>query len=253
MKTIVFTNRARFSGKTTSAVNIGAGLVRLGARVLLIDLDHSGALTRGLGIVAQELRYTLYDLLLGTASLDEVLLVRGRTGIIPASHHLSGIELTMIQRPNPILLVRDFMEKHTTGLKKFDYVLFDTPSNLGLLALNALAASECVIIPLAVGTEALSGIENVTRCIETVRNTHNGNLRLLGAVPVKYDDSNANHLDSLVGMKDYFGNALFQTPVRTEPVVHNALHAGYNVFEFDPDSRSTSDYMNISEELVLRN
>jgi len=252
MKTIVFTNRARFSGKTTSAINIGAGLVRLGARVLLIDLDHLGILTRGLGIVTQELRHTVYDLLAGAASLDEVLLVRGRTGIIPASHHLAGIELTMAQHPSPISLVGDFMEKHSADLKKFDYIMFDTPSNLGFLTLNALAASECAIVPVAVGTEALSGMENVTRCIETVRNIYNSDLRLIGSVPILYDASSADHLDSLVGISDYFGDALFKTPVRTERAISDALNTGYNIFEFNPDSQATSDYMNISEELVLR-
>ena len=253
MKTIVFVNRARYSGKTTSVINIGAGLVRLGARVLLVDLDHLSVLTRGLGIVTQELRHTIYDLLLGTSSLDDVLLVRGRTGIIPASHHLAGIELTMIQRPDPISLVRDFMEKHSSDLKDFDYVMFDSPSNLGLLALNALAASDYTIVPLAVGTEALSGIDTVTRCIDAVRSTHNSDLRLIGAVPILYDASRADHMNSIVGIRDYFGDALFETPIRTESAIHDALHAGYNVFEFNPESQATTDYMNISEELVLRN
>jgi chromosome partitioning protein len=253
MKTIVFINRARHSGKTTCAINIGAGLVRLGARVLLVDLDHQGVLTRGMGIVDQELKYSVFDLFMEAAAPDDVLLVRGRTGIIPATHHLSRIEQVMIQQPHPLFIIREYMEKHSAALKKFDYVIFDTPSNLGLLTLNAVVASERAIVPVAVGPDALSGIENVTRCIETIRNTQSGDIRIFGAISTRYTASDTGHRDSLVGIGDYFGDALFERPIRTDRAVPDALLAGYNVFEHNADSQATSDYMSISEELVMRN
>jgi chromosome partitioning protein len=144
------------------------------------------------------------------------------------------------------------MEKNAADLKRFDYVLFDTPSNLGLLTLNALAAAECAVVPVAVGPEALSGMENVTRYIERTRTRFNGDLRLFGAVPVLYDPTNSAHLISLVGISDYFGDSLFKTPVRKNRAVAEALSEGYNIFEYAPDSRATSDYMAGAEELALR-
>jgi len=224
----------------------------MGARVLLVDLDHQGMLTRGMGIVTQELQRTIYDLLVGDASLSDVLLVRGKTGILPASHHLAGIEQKIIEQKNPALYIRDIMEQNSADLKRFDYILYDTPSNLGLLTLNALTVAEYAVVPVAVGPEALVGIENVTRYIEHTRERLNSDLSLFGAIPVLYDPTDSTHIDSLVGIGDYFGDVLFQTPIRKNRAIAEALSDGYTIYEYAPDSRATSDYMSSAEELALR-
>jgi len=144
MQIIALINQKGGVGKTTCAINIGAGLNKLRKRVLLIDLDPQAHLTYSLGIPAHELKNTVYELLKGTASLKETIIEQNGLGLVPSSLNLSGAEIEFSG-----LAGREFLLKETLNeLNKFDYIFIDCPPSLGLLTLNALTTAQNVYIPL---------------------------------------------------------------------------------------------------------
>jgi len=161
MQIIALINQKGGVGKTTCAINIGAGLNKLRKRVLLIDLDPQAHLTYSLGVPAHELNNTVYELLKGTVTLKETIIERNGLNLVPSSLNLSGAEIEFSG-----LAGREFLLKETLeGLKKFDYVFIDCPPSLGLLTLNALTTAQKVYIPLQTEFLALQGM---TKLLETI-------------------------------------------------------------------------------------
>ena len=162
MQIIALTNQKGGVGKTTCAINIGAGLNKLNKCVLLIDLDPQAHLTYSLGIPAHELKNTVYELLNGTISLKETVIERNGLSLVPSSLNLSGAEIEFSG-----LSGREFLLKETIeGFKEFDYMFIDCPPSLGLLTLNALTTAQEVYIPLQTEFLALQGM---TKLLETIK------------------------------------------------------------------------------------
>jgi len=154
MQIIALINQKGGVGKTTCAINIGAGLNKLNKRVLLIDLDPQAHLTYSLGIPAHELKNTVYELLKRTVSLKEITINRNGLSLVPSSLNLSGAEIEFSG-----LAGREFLLKETIeGFKNFDYIFIDCPPSLSLLTLNALTTAQEIYIPLQTEFLALQGI-----------------------------------------------------------------------------------------------
>ncbi|MBE0479047.1 ParA family protein, partial [Candidatus Aerophobetes bacterium] len=172
MQIIALINQKGGVGKTTSTVNIGAGLTKLKKKVLLIDLDPQAHLTYSLGIPAHELDKSIYEFMKGEVAWQEILIERNELRVIPSSLSLSGAEMELSGIAGKEFLLKKALEK----LKDFDYILIDSPPSLGLLTLNALATAQEIYIPLQVEFLALQGLSRLLETIDVVKKRLNKNL-----------------------------------------------------------------------------
>lgn len=248
MQIIALTNQKGGVGKTTCAINIGAGLNRLGKRVLLIDLDPQAHLTYSLGIPAHELKNTVYELLKGTVSLKEIIIERDGLSLVPSSLNLSGAEIEFSG-----LAGREFLLKETTeGLKKFDYVFIDCPPSLGLLTLNALTTAQNVYIPLQTEFLALQGMTKLLETIAIVKKRLNKNIEITGIIATRFDNRKNLNREVVEKIKEYFGNKLFNTLIRDNISLAEAPGFGKTIFEYKSNSYGAKDYLDLCKEIIKR-
>ncbi|MDK9699873.1 MAG: AAA family ATPase [bacterium] len=252
MRIIAFANQKGGVGKSTSAVNIGAGLVRLGKRVLWIDLDPQAHLTYSLGVKAHELSSSIYDLLRGRMTWQEVAIVRGGEEglgkIIPATLDLAGAEIELAGMPGRELLLREALE----GVRGFDYLLIDCPPNLGLLTVNALAAAKEVFIPLQAEYLALQGVSKLVETVDIVKKRLNKKLTITGVIATRYDTRKTLNREVVETIRGYFGDKVFQTMIRDNIAVAEAPSYGKSIFEYAPQSKGAADYTALCKEIEGR-
>ena len=246
MQIIALINQKGGVGKTTCAVNIGAGLNKLKKRVLLIDLDPQAHLTYSLGIPAHELNNTVYELLKGNASLKETIIERDGLSLVPSSLNLSGAEIEFSG-----VAGREFLLKETIeGLNKFDYVFIDCPPSLGLLTLNALTTAREVYIPLQTEFLALQGMRKLLETIDIVKKRLNKNIEITGIIATRYDSRKNLNREVVEKIEGYFGNRLFKTLIRDNVSLAEAPSFGQTIFEYKSNSYGAKDYLNLCNEII---
>jgi len=210
MQIIALINQKGGVGKTTCAINIGAGLNKLGKRVLLIDLDP------------------VYELLKGAVSLKETIIERNGLSLVPSSLNLSGAEIEFSG-----LAGREFLLKETLeGLKKYDYVFIDCPPSLGLLTLNALTTAQKVYIPLQTEFLALQGMTKLLETTNIVKKRLNKNIEIAGIIAMRFDNRKNLNREVVEKIKEYFGNKLFNTLIRDNISLAEAPSFGKTIFEY---------------------
>ena len=249
MKIISVSNQKGGVGKTTCAVNIGAGLVRLRQSVLLIDLDPQAHLTYSLGIQADNLDRTVYDLLKGQASVEDILIDREQLKIVPASLTLSGASLELSNVAGREVLLREALE----SLKGFDWVLIDCPPSLGLLTLNAFTSAHEVYIPLQAEFLAMQGMSKLLRAIEIVKKRLNQRLRVTGIIATRFDARRRLNREVLSKIRERFGSTVFDTIIRENIALAEAPSYGKTIYDYSPNSYGAEDFMRLSHEIIQRN
>lgn len=259
---IAVVNQKGGVGKTTTTVNIGAGLAQRNKRVLLIDIDAQANLTTHLGLDVQEddelesgevddgqqLEGTIYDVLKGTKTLPEVVIQRSdRIDAVPSSLFLSAADLELGGIVGRELILRRALEKVKDD---YDYCVIDCPPALGLLSLNALAASDRVIIPVQSEYLALHGVRQLLDTIDQVRSVYNQDLSVGGVLICLHD--NRKRLARAVSdtIRAYFGDLVFDTVVRTNVSLAEAPANGQTIFEYAPKSSGAEDYTALVEEIL---
>ncbi|HEX3035815.1 MAG TPA: ParA family protein [Thermodesulfobacteriota bacterium] len=250
-KVIALINQKGGVGKTTSTLNIGAGLSRLGYKVLLIDLDPQAHLTYSLGIQAHELKNTVDNLLKQQAALEEVLIERpGLPGLslIPSTLDLAGADIELSGIPGREYLLKEALVR----IRGFDYVLIDCPPSLGLLTLNALVAAQEVYIPLQTEFLALRGLSKLLETVEVVKSRLNKDLEITGIIATRFDSRKILNRDIVDKIKEYFGDKLFNTLIRENISLAEAPSYGQTIFEYKPDSYGAEDYLSLCEEIIKR-
>ena len=186
VKIISFANQKGGVGKTTTAINIAASLAAIKKRVLLIDMDSQGNAGTGLGFVRAAHKQSVYGVLMGTAGIAENILTTAipNMHLLPASAKLAGAELDMLDLDNREYRLRDALK---TIQNNYDYILIDCPPNLGMLTINALSASDYVVIPLQCEFFALEGVQQLLSTIKAIQEKWNPGLDVLGMVLTMYD------------------------------------------------------------------
>jgi len=245
MKKIAFTNQKGGVGKTTTTVNVGAGLSLMGKKVLVIDLDPQANLTYSLKMRTSKLEKTVSDVLKGEVEAREAIMTHGSFDLMPSSLELSGAELELANEPARECLLRDAINV----LHEYDYVLIDCPPNLGLLTLNAFTAVEEVIIVLQSEYLALHGLSKLMNVIEIVQKRLNSSLEVAGIICTLYDSRKNLNREVVGHIRDHFGSKVFKTVIRDNVALAEAPSHHMTIFEYDDASNGAKDYFALAKEL----
>jgi len=245
-KIISLLNHKGGVGKTTSAINIGAGLVELGQKVLLIDLDPQANLSLSLGIPRQG--NTIYEALRGESELEPFTYREG-LDVIMSTLDLSGAEMELINEAGREFILRELFEPVK---EDYDYIIIDCPPSLGLLTLNALTSSDLVYIPLQAEFLALQGLAKIKQIIDKVRFRLNKKLEIGGVIATMYDGRKVLNRDVVETIRKYFGEKVFDTLIRDNVALAEAPAQRKDIFRYSRNSPGAHDYLALSKEILER-
>jgi chromosome partitioning protein len=249
VRTIAVVNQKGGVGKTTTAVNLGAALALRGRRVLLVDMDPQGNLTdhllgdagRGEGVAS------VYDVLVEGVPVEKAVVPTSTEGlaVVPSHEDLAGAELDLASVIGREVLLRDALAALPPG---WDYVLLDCPPSLGLLSLNALAASDEVFIALQTEFFAMRGLGALDRTVDLVRRRINPGLEVGGIVPTLVDFTRLSR-EVVEEVRSHYGDAVFATRIRSSIRLAEAPSYGKHIFDYAPESTGAQDYAALAKEV----
>ena len=245
-KIISLLNHKGGVGKTTCTINIGAGLVELGKKVLLIDLDPQANLSLSLG--APRLPNTIYEAIRGESELEPYTVKEG-LDIITSTLDLSGAEMELINEAGREYILRELFEPIKDS---YDYILIDCPPSLGLLTLNALTSSDVVFIPLQTEFLALQGLAKIKQVIQKVKFRLNKQLEIGGVIATMYDKRKVLNRDVVATIKKYFGDLVFDAIIRDNVALAEAPAKRSDIFAYNKRSIGAQDFLALSKEIIAR-
>lgn len=237
-------------GKTTTCVNLAASLARLGQRVLVIDLDPQGNATTGSGSDKNRDAATSCEILLGEADLSAAR-VRVEAGfdLIPANGDLTVAEVALMARPQREFRLRNALRDHVS---EYDFILVDCPPSLNLLTVNALVASEGVLIPMQCEYFALEGLSALMKTLDTIQRGPNPRLKIYGLLRTMFDARNRLSGEVSDQLLDHFGERVFRTVVPRNVRLAEAPSFGQPALLYDASSRGALAYMALAGEMLRR-
>ena len=238
-------------GKTTTAVNLAAGLAQLNQRVLLVDLDPQGNATMGAGINKAELQASVYEVLLGMSDIQTARR-RSESGcfdMLPANRELAGAEVEMVELENREKRLKDAINTVAT---EYDFVLIDCPPALSMLTLNGLCAAHGVIIPMQCEYYALEGLSDLVNTIKKVHAKLNTDLKIIGLLRVMFDPRMTLSQQVSAQLEQHFGDKVFKTIIPRNVRLAEAPSYGMPGVSFDPSSKGAQAYIEFGAEMVQR-
>jgi chromosome partitioning protein len=238
-------------GKTTTCVNLAAGLSQIGKRVLMIDLDPQGNATMGSGIDKRSLSSTVYDVLLGSSSVDDakVRSEKGGYDVLGANRELAGAEVELVgmaDRNNRLKL------SLLASAGEYDFVLIDCPPSLSLLTLNGLCSAHGVIVPMQCEYFALEGLSDLVNTIKQVHANLNAQLEIIGLLRVMYDPRITLQQQVSEQLKTHFGDKVFNSVIPRNVRLAEAPSYGLPGVVFDPTSKGALAFLAFAKEMVER-
>lgn len=248
---ISFANQKGGVGKTTSAVNIAASLGLLGSRVLLIDLDPQGNATSGVGIIKKDLRGTTREFLSGDADASNVIFETEFTNLwaIPSNTSLAGAEFDLFDFEDSEYRLKNLLEP----LKKdYDYIIIDCPPSLGMLTVNALSASDGIVVPMQCEFYSLEGLSQLMITIKRIKRLYNSNLSVTGILVTMYNGRLLLSMQVLSELKKHYADKLFSTEISRNVKLSEAPGFGKPVYYHDRKSKGSREYMAVAKELKAR-
>ena len=250
-RVLAVTNQKGGVGKTTTSVNLAAGLARAGKRVLLVDLDPQGNAMMGSGIDKRTLKATVYQVLLGLATAQSVR-SRSESGgydVVPANRDLAGAEVEMVE-----------LEHRESRLKaalqpiagQYDFILLDCPPALNMLTLNALVAADAVMIPMQCEYYALEGLSDLVNTIKKVRQHLNPRIEIEGLLRTMYDPRNTLAQQVSAQLQEHFGAKVYETVIPRNVRLAEAPSFGAPAVNFDLECKGSQAYMDLASEILNR-
>jgi chromosome partitioning protein len=245
-KLIAISNHKGGVGKTTSAINIGAGLNKLGKTVLLIDLDPQANLSQSLGITDPE--RNIYGALRGEYKLQPIEILKG-LHLIPSTLDLSGAEVELSGEAGREYILRELIEPIRSS---YDYILIDSPPSLGLLTINAFTASDEILIPLQAQYLALQGLAKLIEVIDKIKKRLNKELKIGGVIITQYDSRKVLNRDVVATIEAHLKKDVFKTKIRDNIALAEAPARGLDIFRYNPKSSGAEDYLALCKEIIKR-
>ncbi|MEN3295460.1 MAG: chromosome partitioning protein [Burkholderiales bacterium] len=238
-------------GKTTTAVNLAAGLAQLDQRVLLVDLDPQGNATMGAGINKSTLQASVYEVMLGMADIKaaRVTSEAGRFDMLPANRELAGAEVEMVELENRETRLKSAL---ATVDADYDFILIDCPPALSMLTLNGLCAAHGVIIPMQCEYYALEGLSDLVNTIKKVHAKLNPDLKIIGLLRVMFDPRMTLSQQVSAQLEQHFGDKVFKTIIPRNVRLAEAPSYGVPGVTFDPLSKGAQAYITFGAEMVER-
>jgi chromosome partitioning protein len=248
-KIIAVLNQKGGVGKTTSTINIAAGIARAGQSVLVIDLDPQANATSGFNVDKSSLTASIYDVLVARTPIKNAVVHTGSQGIdiIPATTSLAAAEQELVS-----VMSREMVLKQAIDGLAYDYVLIDCPPSLGLLSINALVAADKVLIPVQAEFYALEGLGLLIQTIQRVQAGLNPSLQLLGIIMTMVDSRNALSGQVIDEVKKHFGDYIFNTYIPRNVRLAESPSFGKTIFEHDKWSKGARAYKALTKEILAR-
>ncbi len=251
-KIIAIANQKGGVGKTTTSVNLAASLGVLEKKVLLIDADPQANATSGLGLDVESIEKGTYQILEHTVTPQEAILETNapNVDIIPAHIDLVAIEIELVDKDQ-----REYMLKNTLEAAKeaYDYILIDCAPSLGLLTLNALTASDSVIIPIQCEYFALEGLGKLLNTIKSVQKIHNKSLDIEGLLLTMYDSRLRLSNQVVEEVQKHFNEMVFKTIIQRNIRLSEAPSYGESIINYDAASKGASNYLSLAHEIIKKN
>lgn len=236
-------------GKTTSSVNLSAGLASLGNKVLLIDTDPQGNATSGVGINKADVPYCIYNVLVEEVPVEDVIVSTDMVNldIIPATIQLAGAEIELVQIMSREMRLSKALEQLQ---EEYDYIIIDCPPSLGLLTLNALTASNSVIIPVQCEYYALEGLSQLLNTIRLVQKHLNKHLMIEGVLLTMLDARTNLGIEVVAEVKKYFQEKVYKSIIPRNIRLSEAPSHGQPIINYDPKSKGAEVYLELAKEVM---
>ena len=249
-KILAITNQKGGVGKTTTAVNLSAGLAALKQRVLMIDLDPQGNATTGCGITKRIALPTVYQILIGRSTVGEArIATEFGFDVLPANRELAGAEVELIEISGREFRLREAL----TGVhEEYDFILLDCPPALNMLTVNGLAAAEAVMIPMQCEYYALEGLTDLVATLKKVRANLNPVLEIEGLLRTMFDPRSTLTQQVSAQLEEHFGEKVYRTIIPRNVRLAEAPSYGKPVIAFDPNSKGAQGYLSLAREMLER-
>lgn len=236
-------------GKTTTALNLAAGLAEAGKFVLLVDLDPQGNATSGLGIKNQQVEKGLYHALMSEQRLHDTVINTAHAGlrVVPSTPDLAGANVELVNVEGRETKLSDILGevKHA-----YDYIVIDSPPSLGLLTLNGLVAADKILIPVQAEYYALEGLGQLLRTIDLVRENIKPELQVLGAILTMYDGRNRLSDEVMHELYKFFPNNIFRSVIPRTVRLAEAPSFGQSIFHYEPNGKGAKAYGRLTREVL---
>lgn len=248
-RTIAIANQKGGVGKTTTAINLSACLAEKGKKVLAVDMDPQGNMTSGLGVDKDSVENTIYNLIIGEAKMEEVLIkdVLENLDIIPTNIDLSGAEIELLDVEEKEYIVRNETDKIKDN---YDFIIIDCPPSLSMLTINAMTTADSVLVPIQCEYYALEGLSQLIHTVELVRDRLNPKLTIEGVVFTMYDARTNLSLQVVENVKDNLEQTIYKTIIPRNIRLAEAPSYGIPINKYDPKSAGAESYLRLADEVI---